>query len=134
MSAHFSRKFTRSQGPSNLAQILRENREMILAQEKLARRTKEGLISLKRTANLQTDELNEHLLNVYMVLETIEMNRLAMVEDLKNSFLKPVEILLKSKSRMNTLSSDRLKGEWDKKKAETLKNVFQILLQSQQRF
>ena len=35
---------------------------------------------------------------------------------------------------MNTLSSYRVKGEWDKKKAETLKNVFQIILQSQQRF
>lgn len=85
-----------------LAGVIKENSEMLLANEKLSKESKEGIASLKNYANTETPAVKEAFNNISQALEQIEGNREKMVAQLRKDYIAPLNKLIEGWKTLQT--------------------------------
>lgn len=78
----------------SLNKVIRENKQLLEAHQKLSKETKEGIETYKDYASKESEEIQEILSQFAGALEIIEVNRQAFIEQMKFEFIQPLEKLL----------------------------------------
>lgn len=85
-----------------LAGVIKENTEMLAANEKLSKESKESIASLKNYANTETPAIKEAFNNISQALEQIEASREKMVAQLRKDYLAPLNKLIEGWKTLQT--------------------------------
>ncbi|MHA1610589.1 MAG: hypothetical protein ACTSYU_00930 [Promethearchaeota archaeon] len=77
-----------------LAKVIRENRQILAAHQRLSKETREGVEAYKKYGKKESPDIGDMITKFAESLEIIEVNRQAFIEQMKFEFLQPLEKLM----------------------------------------
>jgi hypothetical protein len=103
---------------AQLALVIKENTDFLDAQSKLVKESTEAIESLKNYAANETPAIKDAFNSVSDALENIEKNRDALVAQMKDQFLKPMNGLIEGWKKLQVEIKEDNAAQGNKEKAK----------------